>query len=390
MPVSREQLEDQERQALASYAQLSAETRGRVYKEPPPEWRTHYQRDRDRVIHSRAFRRLEYKTQVFLNGSGDHYRTRLTHTMEVAAISRNIARALGVNENLAETIALAHDLGHSPFGHKGEAVLNRLMRGHGGFEHNQHSLRIVEEIEQKYPKFPGLNLSWEVREGLQKHNTSYDQPGEHASFTTPNASLEAQVANLSDEIAYYSHDLDDGLEAGLLEESKLDAEVQVWHDAAVCVRKEFGDLPDECRRYYTIRCIIDDQVRDVVTTSEEAIRRAKVVTAADARRQSKALIRYSPERRKLNIELRKYLYKNFYFHPLVHSPNVRATKLMEELFEYYIENPKELGEVSRKKIRKLGLHRAVCDYIAGMTDLYVMKEHERLLGSGKKRRVAVV
>jgi len=384
MPVSREQLEQQERATLASYAQFSAETRGRVYKEAPPEWRTEYQRDRDRVIHSRAFRRLEYKTQVFLNGSGDHYRTRLTHTMEVAAISRNIARALGVNENLAETIALAHDLGHSPFGHKGESVLNRLMNGHGGFEHNQHSLRIVEEIEQKYPKFSGLNLTWEVREGLQKHNTSYDQPGEHEAFVTPNASLEAQIANLSDEIAYYSHDLDDGLEAGLLEEAKLAREVQVWHDAAACVRKEFGALPDECRRYYTIRCIIDDQVRDVVTTSEESIRKAKVATADDARRQPKALIRYSAERRKLNVQLRKYLYRNFYYHPAVHSPNVRATKLMEELFQYFIEHPKTMGEVARKKVRKLGLHRAVCDYIAGMTDLYVMKEHERLFRGDQK------
>src|SRR5215212_8797155 len=177
MPATRTELEARERQFLAPYAQFSADSRGRKHKEPPPEWRTQYQRDRDRVIHSRAFRRLEYKTQVFLNGSGDHYRTRLTHTMEVAGISRNIARALGLNEDLAEAIALAHDLGHSPFGHKGETVLNRLMKGHGGFEHNRHSLRIVEEIEKKYPKFDGLNLTWEVREGLQKHNTAYNQPG---------------------------------------------------------------------------------------------------------------------------------------------------------------------------------------------------------------------
>src|ERR1044071_6168822 len=201
MPVTREELEQQERQTLAPYAQLSAETRGRKYKERPPEWRTHYQRDRDRVIHSRAFRRLEYKTQVFLNGTGDHYRTRLTHTIEVAAIARNIARALRLNETLAEAVALAHDLGHSPFGHKGEAVMNRLMRGHGGFEHNRHSLRIVEEIEQKYPAFPGLNLIWEIREGLLKHNTGYDLPGPHRSFTAKSASLEAQVANVADEIA---------------------------------------------------------------------------------------------------------------------------------------------------------------------------------------------
>jgi dGTPase len=381
MPVSQEELEQQEQLTLAPYASFSADTRGRHYRETAPEWRTHFQRDRDRVIHSRAFRRLEYKTQVFLNGSGDHYRTRLTHTMEVAGISRNVARALGLNEDLAEAIALAHDLGHSPFGHKGESVLNRLMQGHGGFEHNRHSLRIVEEIEKKYPAFPGLNLTWEVREGLQKHNTAYQQPGADRSFSTPNASLEAQVANLSDEIAYYSHDLDDGLEAGLLEEQKLAAEVPIWREAARCVRAEFGDLPDECRRYYTIRCIIDDQVRDVVTTSENAISRAKIETADDARRHPKRLIRYSAERRKLNGQLRKYLYRNFYYHPVVHSPNVRATKMMEELFEYYLGNPKALGAVSRKAARKLGLHRVVCDYIAGMTDLYVMKEHQRLIAS---------
>ncbi len=379
MPVAREELEAQERQCLAPYAQFSAETRGRRHKEPPPEWRTHYQRDRDRVIHSRAFRRLEYKTQVFLNGSGDHYRTRLTHTMEVAGIARNIARALGLNEDLAEAIALAHDLGHSPFGHKGESVLNRLMRGNGGFEHNQHSLRIVEEIEKKYPSFPGLNLTWEVREGLQKHNTTFKQPGEDPSFTTPNASLEAQVANLSDEIAYYSHDLDDGLEAGLLEEAELTRGVPIWRDAAKQVRAEFGKLPDECRRYYTIRCIIDDQVRDVVTTSEQAIRRANIQTADDARRHARRLIRYSSERRRLNAQLRKYLYRNFYFHPEVYSPNVRATKMMEQLFQFFLANPNALGSADRKRMRKLGLHRAVCDHIAGMTDLYVMKEHARLV-----------
>src|SRR5271169_4334596 len=182
MPRTRLELEQLERQILAPYAQFSADTRGREHREAPPEWRTHYQRDRDRVIHSRAFRRLEYKTQVFLNGTGDHFRTRLTHTMEVAGITRNITRALKLNEDLAEAIALAHDLGHSPFGHKGETVLNRLMKGHGGFEHNRQSLRIVEELEQKYPDFPGLNLTWEVREGLVKHYTAYDHPGRRKGF----------------------------------------------------------------------------------------------------------------------------------------------------------------------------------------------------------------
>jgi dGTPase len=378
MPVTRLQLEAQERQTLGPFAQFSADTRGRKYKEPAPEWRTHYQRDRDRVIHSRAFRRLEYKTQVFLNGSGDHYRTRLTHTIEVAAISRNIARALGLNEALAETIALAHDLGHSPFGHKGESVLDRLMREHGGFEHNRHSLRIVEEIEQKYPGFPGLNLTWEVREGLLKHEANRHDSPDGEPFR--NTSLEAQVANLADEIAYYSHDLDDGLEAGLLDEARLRDEVQIWRDAADCVKAEFGDLPDECRRYYTIRCIIDGQVKDVVNTSEALIQKANIQSADDARRFSRPLIRYSAERKKLNLSLRKYLYKNFYFHPVVHQPNIRAIRLMEELFEYLVEHPRALGEFSKKRLRKLGLHRTVCDYIAGMTDLYVIKEHERLLG----------
>src|SRR5579863_7789334 len=192
MPRTREELEELERQNLAPYAQRSADSRGRQYAEPPPDWRTHFQRDRDRVIHSRAFRRLEYKTQVFLNGTGDHLRTRLTHTMEVAAISRNIARALMLNEDLAETIALAHDLGHPPFGHKGETALNTLMKNHGGFEHNRHSLRIVEELEQKYPDFPGLNLSWEVREGLVKHYTAFDHPSKRKGFDAKSSALEAQ------------------------------------------------------------------------------------------------------------------------------------------------------------------------------------------------------
>src|ERR1700691_3463936 len=249
MPCSKEELETRERQMLASYAQLSGETRGRVHAEAPPLWRTDFQRDRDRVIHSRAFRRLEYKTQVFLNGAGDHLRTRLTHTIEVAAIARALARALRLNEDLAETVALAHDLGHSPFGHKGEAVLNRLMREHGGFEHNRQSVRIVEELEQKYPGFRGLNLSWEVREGLIKHQTSYDQPGPRKDFSAKSPSLEAQIANVADELIYSSHDLDDGLEAGLLSESELEAKTRVFAQAARIVREEHGELPAETRRY---------------------------------------------------------------------------------------------------------------------------------------------
>ena len=384
MPRTRQELEQIERQILAPYAQFSGDTRGRDFSEPPPQWRTHYQRDRDRVIHSRAFRRLEYKTQVFLNGTGDHLRTRLTHTIEVAAISRNIASALKLNSDLAETIALAHDLGHSPFGHKGETVLARLMKGHGGFEHNQHSLRIVEQLEQKYPNFPGLNLSWEVREGLAKHQTSYDHPGRRKGFAAKNSSLEAQVANLADEITYYSHDLDDGLDSGLLSEKNLVRNVRIFAQTARLVKKEFGNLADESRRYFIIRTIIDMQIHDVVETSERLIGAAKVNSADDVRRFPKALIQYSPERRKLNLELRRYLYKNLYYNPVVHKPNQLAVKMLEELFNYYLKHPNEIGESSRRRLKKVGLHRAVCDYLAGMTDRYVMLEYRRIFGQATK------
>ncbi|MDA1275578.1 MAG: deoxyguanosinetriphosphate triphosphohydrolase [Verrucomicrobia bacterium] len=378
MLCTRQDLEERERQFLAPHAQLSAETRGRVHPETPPEWRTHFQRDRDRVIHSRAFRRLEYKTQVFLNGTGDHLRTRLTHTMEVAAISRNIARALRLNEDLAETIALAHDLGHAPFGHKGEVALNQLMKDHGGFEHNRQSMRIVEEIEQKYPGFSGLNLTWEVREGLVKHFTSYDHPSRRPGFDAKSSSLEAQVANLADEIAYYSHDLDDGLDAGLLDEDELSEKTEIWRDAAENVRREHGRLPDECRRYFVIRCIIDAEVRDVVTTTANQIIATSVQTSDDVRLQPKPLVQYSPKRRKANLELRKFLYKNLYYNPEVHGPNKRAVRMLEELFEYFSKHHNRIGEHSRKRARRVGWPRAICDYLSGMTDRYAIQEHERL------------
>jgi dGTPase len=381
MPRTRQELELIERQILAPYAQFCGDTRGRKYPEPPPEWRTHYQRDRDRVIHSRAFRRLEYKTQVFLNGTGDHLRTRLTHTIEVAAASRNVATALKLNADLAETIALAHDIGHSPFGHNGETVLNRLMSGHGGFEHNRQSLRIVEELEQKYPDFPGLNLTWEVREGLVKHYTAYDHPGRRKGLDAKNSSLEAQVANLADEITYYSHDLDDGLDSGLFSEKNLVRDVRVWAQAARLVKKEHGDLPDECRRYFIIRTIIDMQIRDVVETSERLILAAGVKSADEVRLFPKALVQHSPERCALNTELRDYLYKNLYYNKALHAPNQRALRLLETLFHFYLKHPKEIGGQSHRRIPKAGLHRAVCDYLAGMTDRYVRLEHRRLFGA---------
>jgi dGTPase len=388
MPCTRVELEKRERLILAPYAQFSAETRGRNFKEDPPEWRTHYQRDRDRVIHSRAFRRLEYKTQVFLNGTGDHLRTRLTHTMEVAAISRNIARALRLNEDLTESIALAHDLGHSPFGHKGESALNQLMKKHGGFEHNRQSLRVVELLEQKYPLFPGLNLTWEVREGLTKHLTGFDKPRirrdaspvTHRSARITRPSLEAQVANIGDEITYYSHDLDDGITSRLLSEKQLDRDVKIWAEAARGVKRDYGSLPDECRRYFIIRCIIDSQVKDVVHTTEGNLAKAGVKTADQARAHSEPLVQYSRKRREQNLELRKYLYENVYYSPEVFEPNRQAIRMLEELFHYYEDKHDAFGPLARKRARKDGWPRVICDYLAGMTDRFAMQEHQRLFG----------
>lgn len=380
MPRTRQELEALERQSLAPYAQLSANTRGRKHREPPPDWRTEYQRDRDRVIHSRAFRRLEYKTQVFLNGTGDHLRTRLTHTIEVAAISRNIARALKLNEDLAETIALAHDLGHSPFGHRGETVLNRLMKDFGGFEHNRQSLRIVEELEQRYPRFSGLNLTWEVREGLVKHHTAYDHPSKQPGFDAKSSSLEAQVTDLADEITYYSHDLDDGLDSGLLSEAQLNRKVRLWRQATRIVENAYGQLADECRHYIIIRCITDLQVKDVVTTTEKLIREAGVASADDVRLQSRRLVRYSPRRRALNQELRKFLYTNLYYNPAVSGPHLRSRGILEELFHRYLQDHQQVGGLARKRARRDGWPRAICDYLAGMTDRYANLEHQRLFG----------
>ncbi len=375
---SRAQLEENERRAFSPFAQFSDESHGREHPEEPHLWRTDYQRDRDRIIHSKAFRRLEYKTQVFLNGTGDHLRTRLTHTMEVAAISRNICRALGLNEDLAEAIALAHDLGHSPFGHKGEAALNELMRDHGGFEHNRQSLRVVELLEQKYPGFDGLNLTWETREGLVKHFTAYDHPSKREGFDAKSSSLEAQVANLADEITYYSHDLDDGLDAGLLTEEQLKKDVRLWREGDADVRAEHGELDDERRRYFIIRCLIDSQVHDVVKTSGDLIKQSGVASADEVRLQESPLIQYSAKRRETNLELREFLYSNLYFNPVVHEPNQHAVKMLKQMFHYFEAEPRGLGSQSRARVEREGLYRSICDYLAGMTDRYLMQEHARL------------
>jgi dGTPase len=255
------------------------------------------------------------------------------------------------------------------------------MRSHGGFEHNRQSLRIVEELEEKYPGFRGLNLTWEVREGLLKHQTSYDQPGARKAFPNKSPSLEAQIANLADELIYGSHDLDDGLEEGLLSETELMQEVRVFAEAATTVHREYGDLSREVRRNAIIRAIINSQVQDVVQTSTAALRAAGVQTADDVRRHARPLIRYSPARRKSNRELRRYLFRHLYSNPVVAEPNERAGKMLADLFRYFVKHPDEIGESSRQRARHTGWHRAICDYLSGMTDRYTMREHHRLFSS---------
>ena len=371
---TRERLEQDEKATLAPCAQLSAESRGRKHREPQHPYRTCYQRDRSRIIHSRAFRRLEYKTQVFLSGSGDHLRTRLTHTIEVASICRVIARALGLNEDLAEAIALAHDLGHSPFGHSGEETLDRLMKDHGGFEHNEQSLRVVEYLETKYPRFRGLNLSVELLEGLQKRPPM--EPGEE-SVQPQGLSLEAQIADLADEIAYYSHDLDDGLEFNLLTPEQL-AELEIWRETESSAVTDFSDLSGRALHNYAIRCLIDHEVEDVVHTSAGLIAESGVASADEARSSPVPLIAHSPDVDRRNRQMREFLYANLYYHPTVAEANQRSCRMLETVFTAYLEHPTMIGETTARLIETEGLYRVVCDYVSGMTDPYLLHEYEQL------------
>jgi dGTPase len=373
---TREEMEADERRVLAAVAQKSGDSRGRVFPEPSHAYRTEFQRDRARIIHSRAFRRLEYKTQVFLNGTGDHLRTRLTHSIEVASISRTVARALSLNEDLAEAIALAHDLGHSPFGHSGEEMLAECMRGHGGFDHNRQSLRVVELLEAAYPNFPGLNLTFEVCEGLRKHQGSYEGP-EAAGEKYGSPSLEAQIANLADEITYYSHDLDDALDFEILSARQLE-ESQVWRRSQESVRARYPAIREPELHKIVIRDIIDVQVRDVIATSAGAIANAGIRSADEARQQPIPLVTYSEELQRANRELRRFLYKNVYYHPRVAEVNGRACEMLRSVFGAYLLAPDLLGDAAAKRIESEGLHRTICDYVAGMTDRYLLEEHARL------------
>jgi dGTPase len=373
MPRRRFDLEKSETRHLAPYAETSAASRGRVYPEDGHRFRLDFQRDRDRIVHSRSFRRLEYKTQVFLNGSGDHYRTRMTHTIEVSCIARTLARSLGLNEDLAEAIALAHDLGHPPFGHLGEETLNRLMSQHGGFRHNAQSLRVVEELELKYPIFNGLNLTWEVREGLHKPyvpNQLID------GFIQP--SLEAQAVDLSDQIAYICHDLDDGLESGLIDEQEL-GNLDLWRDTRNRALAPYPHLEPERGRYYVLRTLLGRLVEDVIDHSSQIIKGHSLQAPDDVRRLPR-LITFSPEMATRAKELLNFLYSRFYHHPSQATVRRRSVDCLVQLFELLVGHPHLLSSQFEMRVKNDGEYRATCDYLACLTDRQVYLQHQKLIG----------
>lgn len=374
--LTRTLLEQHEEAFLAPYAQRSGLSLGRQFPEALHPHRTEFQRDRERVVHCPSFRRLEYKTQVFLNGTGDYYRTRLTHSIEVASICRSIARTLRLNEDLSEAISLAHDLGHPPFGHSGEATLNELMADHGGFDHNKQSVRVVELLEQRYPYFPGLNLTFEVLEGLRKHQ--HPTPGTHRR----SPSLEAQLADLADDITYCAHDVDDGLQSALISEEELN-ELALWRDAKAMARDRYPGLPSERLETTTVRTLIDLQIERLIQDCSLAIAERGIESVQDVHSQpfDQPVIRFAPAHALQLSELRSFLYANLYFSKQVDSVNQRAVKQIRDLFEFYLRHPQAIGRQARQAIQHRGIHRAVCDYIAGMTDRYVTLEWQRRLGT---------
>jgi dGTPase len=369
-----------ERTDLAPYAARSEASRGREHREAPKDERPAFERDRDRVIHSAAFRRLEYKTQVFVNHEGDYYRTRLTHSLEVAQIARGLARRLGLNEELAEALALAHDLGHTPFGHIGEEVLDRLMAAHGGFEHNVQGLRVVTELEERYPEFPGLNLTWEVREGIVKHSSSWDSPkagGLQGYELDLQPTLEAQLIDLADEIAYNNHDIDDGLEAGFITLDEL-MEVSLWRDTWALVQAKYPGSVGRRAVYQTISHLIGRMMADLVASTERAIAEAGVQTLHDVRQAGMRLAIRSAEMGARNREMKEFLFARLYRHPKVEAMGFKATRFLGELFEAYVSSPGLLDRGSQARAEREGLHRVVCDRIAAMTDRSCLEEYRRL------------
>jgi dGTPase len=374
--VDRKALEEREDRFLAPYGMRSARSRGRRHLEPDDPNRTTYQRDRDRVIHSSSFRRLEYKTQVFVNHEGDNYRTRLTHSLEGAQIGRSVARSLALNEDLTETLVLGHDLGHTPFGHSGEKVMAELMADHGGFEHNRQTLRILEVLEERYPKFPGLNLSWEIREGIIKHQPDSDAraPAEYAPGEAP--TLEAQLVDFVDEIAYNNHDIDDALSSGMIAVDKIRS-VELFRESYEEVRAE-GIRGERLIRHQTVRRIISRCTKDLVLTTLKTVRDSNVASVEDVRKAGRRLVGYSPDMARRVKELKDFLFTNMYRNYRVVRMGDKAGRILRDLFLSYVGEPLQLPPHYQERIPRDGMHRVVCDYIAGMTDRFAVDEHRKL------------
>jgi dGTPase len=380
--VDRLEQERRELQDLAPYGMHSADSRGRRHHEPEHPTRTCFQRDRDRVIHSSSFRRLEYKTQVFVNHEGDNYRTRLTHSLEGAQIGRTVARALALNEELTECLVLGHDVGHTPFGHSGERAMNELMREHGGFEHNRQTLRILEVLESRYPAFAGLNLTWEVREGIIKHSAERDDaaPEEYAPGQPP--TLEAQLGDFVDEIAYNNHDVDDGLSSGMftVEQIRTVPLFRDAHDAAMAQVR--GD--DRTLRHLVVRRIIDRCAQDLIRSTFDRLQAAGVMSVADVRSCGRRLVGYSDAMREQVQELKSFLLQNMYRHYRVVRMGEKAARILRDLFLAYVSEPRILPPHYQEQIERDGLHRVVCDYIAGMTDRFAVDEHRKLFDPSER------
>jgi len=375
--LTRKDIEEREESCLAPYAMKGMHTRGRAHPEEEHPYRSVYQRDKDRIIHSTAFRRLEYKTQVFVNHEGDYYRTRLTHTIEVAQISRCISRVLNLNEDLAEAIAVAHDLGHTPFGHSGEDALRILMKDHGGFEHNIQGLRVVDVLENRYSKFSGLNLSWEVRESIAKHKSLYDNPNTSQFEMNKQPLLEAQIVDLADSIAYDNHDIDDSLKAGLIMESDLEG-IELWRYAKDKVKEQYGNIGKDLKKTQVVKYLIDLEVTDLIEHTQSILEKMKTKTTDDVQQCKERLVSFSPGLDKKKQELQEFLQNNVYNHYRVARMADKARRFVEDLFKAFIENPMQLPPEYQKWIEKEGLYQGVCDYIAGMTDRFAQDEYLKL------------
>lgn len=379
--VTREELEQREVRELAAYAMPSCRSRGRVYPVAEHPYRTAYQRDRDRIIHTTAFRRLQYKTQVFVYNEGDHYRNRLTHTVEVAQIGRTLARTLSCNEDLTEAICLAHDLGHPPFGHTGEETLDDLMQGHGGYDHQKQTYRIITRLERRYPEHPGLNLTYEVREGVVKHDTDYDIVDAEDYNPDEMGTLECQVSNLADEIAYNTSDSDDGLRAGILNPGAF-LELAISRRVLDSLGESANaiDLTQPLDRYRFIRRMVGIEVNDAIRATTANLRAAGVGSIVDLRAQTTNAAAYSDELAEENRELKRFLFERFYRHYRVARMAAKADRTIRALFSAFVEEPAQLPPETQANISDPGrdLHRTVCDYIAGMTDRYAIAEHRRL------------